>query len=93
MSQVMVLQSLFTDKYTGCKTECSSHLARNTFLCMRLNPRGPTPQMTGMDDKQKDEKSDKYGHFFTPRNVVRFAITINDPKNGNGILPIFLFYQ
>jgi mevalonate kinase len=42
--------------YTDYKAECSSHYAENTFLCMRLTPRGLTPQMTGMDDRYGTRK-------------------------------------
>jgi hypothetical protein len=35
------------------KSVCSSNIAWNTFLCMRLNQlRGPTPRLLGMDDSQ-----------------------------------------
>jgi hypothetical protein len=58
----MVLLFLFAGKCTGYKAECSLHHAESTFLCMRLNLRGPTPSKTGMDDRQEDEKGDKK-HF------------------------------
>ena len=60
MLQIMLLLFLFAGKYTNFKAECSSHHAENTFLCMRLNPRGLTPSMTGMDDRQEDEKGEKH---------------------------------
>ena len=54
----MILIFIMTSRYTGYKTECSSHYAENTFLCMRLNLRGPTPQMMAKNDRQQDEKGD-----------------------------------
>ncbi len=55
----MLLLIIVAGKYTNYKTECSSQHAENTFLCMRLNPRGLTPSTTGMDDRYEDEKSHK----------------------------------
>ena len=54
----MIIIFITTCKYTGYKAECSSHHAEYTFLCMRLNLRGPTPQMMGKNDRQQDEKGD-----------------------------------
>ena len=71
----MVLLSLFADKYTGYKAECSSHHAKNTFLCMRLNLRGPTPSETGMDDRQRTRK--------VINNSV-FSSTWSGPNSGVG---------
>jgi hypothetical protein len=52
MLHIMILIFIFAGKYTDYKTECSSYHAENTFLCMRLNPRGLTPSETGMNDRQ-----------------------------------------
>jgi hypothetical protein len=59
MLQIMFIIFLFAGKYTDYKAECSSHHAENTFLCMRLTPRGLTPSTTGMDDRYEDEKGQK----------------------------------
>ena len=59
MLQIMFIIFIFVGKYSHYKAECSSHHAENTFLCMRLNPRGLTPSETGMDDRYEDEKSQK----------------------------------
>ena len=56
MLQIMILIFIFAGKYTNYKAECSSHHAENTFLCMRLNPRGLTPSETGMNDRQGTRK-------------------------------------
>ena len=47
---------IILEKHTNYKAECSSHIAGDTFLCMRLNLRGPTPSMMGMDDRQRTRK-------------------------------------
>lgn len=54
----MISHFIITNCYTGYKTECFSHYAENTFLRMRLNLRGPTPQMMAKNDRYKDEKGD-----------------------------------
>ena len=59
MLQVMLIIFIVTGKYTDYKTECSSQHVENTFLCMRLHPRGLTPSETGMDDRHGDEKGIK----------------------------------
>ena len=59
----MIILFIFVGKYSHYKSDCSSHHVENTFLCMRLNPRGPTPSMTGMNDRQKDEKGDSKMDF------------------------------
>ena len=71
MFSFMVLIFLFAGKYTNYKTECSSHHAENTFLCMRLTPRGLTPSMKEMDDRYKDEKS----HNKKGSKVAMFLMT------------------
>ena len=58
MLEIMLMIFIFTGKCFNYKMECSSHHAEHTFLCMRPNPRGPTPSMTEMDDRLRDEKSD-----------------------------------
>ena len=65
MLHIMHIIFVVAGKYTNYKAECSSHHAENTFLCMRLNPRGLTPSKTGMDDKQRDEKSHINADVFT----------------------------
>ena len=52
----MIIIFIFVGKHSHFKSECSSHHAESTFLCMRLNPRGLTPSKTGKDDRHKDEK-------------------------------------
>ena len=59
MLHIMRIIFVVAGKYTNYKAECSSHHAENTFLCMRLNPRGLTPSKTEMDDRQEDEKGQK----------------------------------
>jgi len=56
--QLVIFMCIVASTYTDYKAECSSHYAENTFLCMRLTPRGPTPSTTGMDDRYGDEKSE-----------------------------------
>ncbi len=58
MLQITIIMFLIAGNCSGYKAECSSHHAENTFLCMRQNPRGPTPSTTGMDDRYEDEKGD-----------------------------------
>ena len=78
MLSIMVLLFIFAGKYTHYKAECSSHHAENTFLCMRLNPRGLTPQMTEMNDRFKDEKSDTHAHT-VPVAKKLFTLFGNSP--------------
>ena len=53
------LSIILLNHFFSSKSECFSKIAGSTFLCMRLNRlRGPTPQLMGMDDRQRDEKSD-----------------------------------
>ncbi len=59
MQRVMISGFITTEFNTSNKSDCSSHHAEYTFLCMRLNLRGPTPQMRAKDDRQQDEKGDK----------------------------------
>jgi hypothetical protein len=61
MLQLMLMIFIMAGKLADYKAECSSHHAENTFLCMRLNPRGLTPSETGMDDRQRDEKGQPQG--------------------------------
>ena len=66
---IMLLLFIVAGQYANYKTECSSHHAENTFLCMRLNPRGLTPSMKEMDDRYKDDKSHK-SKGIKSRNVL-----------------------
>ena len=82
MLHIMILIFIFAGKYTDYKAECSSYHAENTFLCMRLNPRGLTPSETGMNDRQgtrKVKNTTEKIHLISVRNKVM----LNSP---------FLFY-
>jgi hypothetical protein len=78
MLQIMILLFIFVGKYSHYEAECSSHHAENTFLCMRLNPRGLTPSETGMDDRYGDEKGHKDKQYDSKigRTIVASAITV-----------------
>jgi hypothetical protein len=67
---IMFMIFIAIGKYTDYKVECSSHHAENTFLCMRLNPRGLTPSETGMDDRYEDEKGQSNLHYVENNPVV-----------------------
>ena len=71
MLQLMFLIFLFSYKYSHYKSECSSQYAENTFLCMRLHPRGLTPSETGMNDRYGDEKGQK-------NNFIPDSVTIDE---------------
>ena len=58
MFEIMILMFIIMCEHMRYKAECSSHHVENTFLCMRLNLRGHTPQMMAKNDRQKDEKGD-----------------------------------
>jgi len=57
MLEIMLMTFILTSKCFNYKAECSSHHAENTFLCMRQNPRGPTPSMTGSGTKKVTYKT------------------------------------
>jgi hypothetical protein len=87
MLHIMILIFIFAGKYTDYKAECSSYHAENTFLCMRLHPRGLTPSTTGMDDRYEDEKS----HRCRSRALIIAGKTFNayDLKRTK-LFPVFL---
>ena len=64
---------LSSENKSSYHISCSQH-AENTFLCMRLNPRGLTPSTTGMDDRYEDEKGHTNARIINVTNFSVFTI-------------------
>ena len=82
---IMLLLFIVAGQYANYKTECSSQHAENTFLCMRLHPRGLTPSTTGMDDRYEDEKGHTHrGKYMEEivKKVVNEDIKLTAPVKG-----------